>query len=70
MKKEYDFSKAQRGQFYRPGAVFNLPVYLDQDNRAYVEKVAQSRRSDVSTVVNELIRARKPAPSGTPNLST
>ena len=61
MKKEYDFSKAQRGRFYRPDATFNLPVYLDQDNRAYVEEVAQSRSCEVSTVVNELIRARKHA---------
>jgi len=59
MKKEYDFSRAQRGRFYRPDAVFNLPVYLDKDNRAFVEKVAQSRHSDVSTVVNDLIRLQK-----------
>lgn len=58
MKKEYDFSKAQRGRFYRPDAVFNLPVYLDKDNRAFVEEVAQSRHSDVSTVVNDLIRSQ------------
>lgn len=70
MKKEYDFSKAQRGQFYRADAAFNLPVYLDQDNRAYVERVAQSRRCDVSTVVNDLIRTRKPAPPETPGYST
>ena len=59
MKKEYDFSKAQRGRFYRPDAVFNLPVYLDKDNRAFVEKVAQTRHSDVSAVVNDLIRSQK-----------
>jgi len=28
MKKEYDFSKAERGRFYRPNAKLNLPVYL------------------------------------------
>ncbi len=60
MKKEHDFSNAQKGRFYIPDAVFSLPVYLDQDNRAYVESVAQSRSCDISTVVNELIRARKP----------
>jgi hypothetical protein len=26
MKKEYDFSKAQRGRFYRPKAKLNLPM--------------------------------------------
>ncbi len=59
MKKEYDFSRAQRGRFYRSDVVFNLPVYLDKDNRAFVEKVAQSNHSDVSTVVNDLIRLQK-----------
>jgi len=59
MKKEYDFSRAQRGRFYRTDVVFNLPVYLDKDNRAFVEEVAQSRHSDVSTVVNDLIRLQK-----------
>lgn len=59
MKKEYDFSGAQRGRFYRPNVVFNLPVYLDKENRAFVEKVAQSSHSDVSTVVNDLIRLQK-----------
>jgi len=59
MKKEYDFSRAERGRFYRRGAVFNLPVYLDKENRAFVEKVAQSRHSDVSAVVNDLIRSQK-----------
>jgi len=59
MKKEYDFSKAERGRFYRHGAVFNLPVYLDKENRVFVEKVAQSRHSDVSAVVNDLIRSQK-----------
>jgi hypothetical protein len=62
MKKEYDFSKGQRGRFFRPDAVFNLPVYLDSDTRAFVEKVAQGKHVDVATVVNEMIRSQaKPA---------
>ena len=35
MKKEYDFSKGERGKFFRPGAKLNLPVYLEQDLRDY-----------------------------------
>ena len=35
MKKEYDFSKGERGKFYRPGAKLNLPVYLEPDLRDY-----------------------------------
>jgi hypothetical protein len=29
MKKEYDFSKGERGKFYRPDAQLNLPIYLE-----------------------------------------
>jgi len=66
MKKEYDFSNAERGRFHKPGATFHMPVYLDQDTRVYVESVARRRKCDVSTVVNDLLRVRKSAPSGTP----
>ena len=59
MKDEYDFSKGERGKFYSEGAIFNLPVYLDQDNQSFVEQIAKRRNTDVSTVVNELIRSDK-----------
>jgi hypothetical protein len=35
MKKEYDFSKGERGKFYRPGTKLNLPIYLEPDLREY-----------------------------------
>lgn len=35
MRREYDFSKGERGKFYRPGTQLNLPVYLEQDLREY-----------------------------------
>ena len=63
MKKEYDFSKGERGRFYRHGTTVNLPVYLDKENYAFVDEVARRKRLDVSTVVNQLIRSQ--APSGT-----
>jgi len=30
MRKEYDFSKGERGKFYRPDVELNIPVYLDE----------------------------------------
>jgi hypothetical protein len=57
MKREYDFSKAKRGKFYRPDAKFNLPVYLDSEVRRFVEDVAKKKRSDVSTVVNRMLKS-------------
>lgn len=56
MKREYDFSKSERDKFYRPDAKFNLPVCLDSDVRRFVEHVAKKKRSDVSTVVNRMLK--------------
>ncbi|HQP97039.1 MAG TPA: hypothetical protein PLY86_01175 [bacterium] len=56
MKKEYDFSKGDRGRFFQEDATLHVPVYLDEANRAFVEKIAQRKNVDMSTVVNELIR--------------
>jgi len=56
MKKEYDFSKAERGKFYRPGARLNLPVYLDPYVQARLTKAAQKRREDVGSLVNRLLK--------------
>ena len=57
MKKEYDFSKGVRGKFYRHNARFNLPVYLDGEVQQFVQRIAESKRTDVSAVVNRLLRS-------------
>jgi len=57
MKKEYDFSKGTRGKFYQAKASLNLPVYLDSDVQQFVEQIARKRRSDVSRVVNQLLKS-------------
>jgi hypothetical protein len=59
MKKEYDFSKGQRGRFYRKGAALNLPIYLDKKNRDFVEQLAKRTNRDISDVTNDLIRANQ-----------
>ena len=56
MKREYDFSKAERGKFFRPGAKLNLPVYLDDEVLSFVESIARKRKTDLSAVVNGLLR--------------
>jgi hypothetical protein len=56
MRKEYDFSRGVRGKFFRHGAKLNLPVYLDKEVLAFVKKIAEKRKTDVSSIVNELIR--------------
>lgn len=59
MTKKQDFSKGQRGRFYRKDAILNLPIYLDKTNRQFVEEAAQRRNVDSSTVVNNLIRTNR-----------
>ncbi len=38
MKAEYDFSKGERGKFYNPKAVFNLPICLEKDVNTCIRK--------------------------------
>jgi hypothetical protein len=56
MKKEYDFSKAERGRFYRPNAKLNLPVYLEPQIQAWLDKVAGKRGEEVGKLVNRLLK--------------
>jgi len=57
MRKEYDFSKGTRGKFYKTKARLNLPVYLDLDVQRFVEQIARNRRSNISRVVNDLLKS-------------
>lgn len=57
MKNEYDFSDGQRGKFYRPEARLNLPVYLESEVLAFVEKLAAKKNENVSFIVNQLLRS-------------
>ena len=57
MRKEYDFSQGERGKFYRPNAKLNLPVYLDEEVLAFVQRIARRRKTDLSSVVNQLLRS-------------
>ena len=56
MKAEYDFSKAERGKFYQPGAEFGLPVFLDRDVDEYLSILAKQKQIDVQDLVNEWLR--------------
>jgi hypothetical protein len=56
MKAEYDFSKGERGRFYRPDAEFSFPIYLEPDVDAYLNELADERDEDVQQLVNEWLR--------------
>lgn len=59
MNKEYDFSKGERGKFYKPNVKINIPVYLDSVAYSFVEKIAEKKQEDVSAIVNKLIKTDK-----------
>jgi hypothetical protein len=59
MKKEYDFSKGERGKFYRPNVRLNLPIYLDDDIAVLVQETAERKKVDVQTIVNQFLRSNK-----------
>jgi cytidylate kinase len=56
MKQEYDFSKAERGKFYRKGAELRLPIYLEAKLQNQLERIAQKKGKELSDVVNQLVR--------------
>ncbi len=56
MKKEYDFSKGERGKFFRPGAELNIPVYLEPQIAEAVREHARKRKTNMGSLVNEWLR--------------
>ena len=56
MKTEYDFSNGERGKFYREGAKFNLPVYLDEDVASYLQRQAKAKGKDLNEIVNDWLK--------------
>ena len=56
MKREYDFSKAVRGKFYRKGGELRLPIYLDAKVQRRLERIARKKGKAVGDVVNQLLK--------------
>jgi hypothetical protein len=56
MKDGYDFSKAERGLFYRKGAILASPVRLDPEVLAFLTARAEARGIPLSDLVNELLK--------------
>jgi len=55
MKPNYDFSKAERGKFFRQGARLRLPIYLDGELQQRLERIAQKKGQDLDDVVTDLL---------------
>ncbi|MBI5188340.1 MAG: hypothetical protein HZA07_04630 [Nitrospirae bacterium] len=55
MKKEYDFSKGERGKFYKPDLELYLPIYLDQDTMENLLKFSAPTGVEVEAIVKDWI---------------
>jgi len=56
MRSEYDFSNGECGKFFHKGADGQLPVYLDDEVLAYLQKRARARGMELNDLVNELLK--------------
>ena len=56
MKREYDFSKAERGKFYRPKVELAPPVHLDPNVAEWLTSHAESKGTTLNALVNELLK--------------
>ena len=56
MKPEYDFTKGERGKFFRPNAELRLPIYLNADVKTYLAERAAQKGMPLSEMVNTLLK--------------
>jgi hypothetical protein len=56
MKEEYDFTGAERGEFYVEDAVLIPPVLLAPDVLRYLTAHAEARGATLTDLVNGLLR--------------
>jgi hypothetical protein len=56
MKPEYDFSKGERGKFFRPNAELRVPIDLNPDIHAYLTKRAADEGMPLGEMVNALLK--------------
>jgi cytidylate kinase len=56
MKREYDFSKAVRGKFYRKNARVRLPIYLDIKVQERLQRLSQKNGKAIDAIVNQMVQ--------------
>lgn len=56
MKPKYDFSKAERGKFFRPNTELRLPIYLDANIQTYLAERAAEKGVPLGEMVNALLQ--------------
>jgi len=58
MKKEYDFTNAEQGKFYRPIEELDIPIYLEKEVQDFLMKYVGKNEdsSSLSELVNSLVK--------------
>ncbi|HLQ25849.1 MAG TPA: hypothetical protein VK138_08165 [Acidiferrobacterales bacterium] len=56
MKQEYDFSKGERGKFYRPDLKLIPPVHLEPQVLEYLAERAKAKGISLNELVNSLLK--------------
>ncbi|MBI5810085.1 MAG: hypothetical protein HZB21_02695 [Deltaproteobacteria bacterium] len=56
MKKEYDFSRGERGKFFRPDLELYLPIYLDRDTMKTLLRFSEEKGVGVESIVKDWIK--------------
>jgi hypothetical protein len=47
MQDNYDFSKGERGKFYKKDAKLQLPIYLDDESLSFINTIAENKNQDL-----------------------
>ena len=55
MEKEYDFSNAEQGKFYRPLDELEIPLYLDEKVRAFFSNKALEKGVEPEQIMNAVL---------------
>lgn len=56
MKDNYDFSKGERGKFFRKEATLVPPVHLDPEILSYLSARADAQGASLSALVNRMLK--------------
>ena len=58
MKKEYDFTNAEQGRFYRPLEELDIPIYLDQEVKEFFLENLRDKdsRFSLNEIINSVIK--------------
>jgi len=56
MKKEYDFTNAEQGKFYRPIDELEIPIYLDRDIRTFFIDKMKEKSFSLNYLINSILK--------------